>query len=132
MSDYTPSLHRLALLARDRRTMLASLLALYQECEGLSDAELGARLGGDRDALTKLALCLRPRMEAAHFQADVERIAAAAGVSPVALARLVRKALAYEVHGVNTKTTGTYGAAALLAARERDTDEPEPQDHADE
>lgn len=125
MSDYTPSLRRLALLARGRRTMLASLLALYQQREELSEAQLGALLGGDEQTLTRLSLCQRPRMDA-HFRADVERIAAAVGVSPAQLAKLVRAALAYEERGV---VSGA--AAALLAARDRDTNMPEQQDPAD-
>lgn len=127
MSDYTPSLHRLAQLARDQRTLLAGLLVLYEEQEGLTEEDVAALLGADRDALTKLALCQRPRMEAAHFRADIERIASYAQVSPTPLAKLVRAAVAFEQRvGATARVS-----RILLAARDRDADEPEQKDPAD-
>lgn len=124
MSDYTPSLHRLAQLARDQRTLLAGLLVLYEEQENLKEPELAALLGADRDALTKLALCQRPRMEAAHFRNDIERIADYAQVSATQLARLVRAAVVYEKRAADTSAN----RPILLAARDHETGEPEQKD----
>jgi len=124
MSDYTPSLHRLAKLARDQRTLLAGLLVLYQDQEQLSDPALGELLGGGESSLTKLALCQRPRMEAAHFRSDIERIADYAQVSATQLARLVRAAVVYEKRAADTSAN----RPILLAARDHETGEPEQKD----
>lgn len=129
MSDYTPTLHRLARLARERHTLLAGLLAIYQGQEGLDEAKLVAFLKGDVNSLSLLALCRRPRTDTVNFRPDVERVAAYANVNPTQLAKLVRAATAYEercrVVGSTTQI--------LLAARDRDeTDEPdESQDSTD-
>jgi hypothetical protein len=114
----------LAQLARDQRTLLAGLLVLYEEQENLKEPELAALLGADRDALTKLALCQRPRMEAAHFRNDIERIADYAQVSATQLARLVRAAVVYEKRAADTSAN----RPILLAARDHETGEPEQKD----
>jgi hypothetical protein len=129
MSDYTPTLHRLARLARERHTLLAGLLAIYQDEERWNEAQLAAFLQGDINALLLLALCRRPRTDTVNFRPDVERIAAYTDVNATQLAKLIRAAAAYEerrcVDGSRRQT--------LLAARDRDeTDEPdESQDSTD-
>jgi hypothetical protein len=129
MSDYTPTLHRLARLARERHTLLAGLLAIYQDQEGLNETQLAAFLKGDLNTLSRLALCRRPRTDAVNFRPDVEQIAAYTNVNATQLAKLIRAATAYEerrrVDGSITR--------ALLAARDRDeADEPyESQDSTD-
>jgi hypothetical protein len=116
MSEYTPTLHRLARLARERHTLLAGLLAIYQDQESLNEAELAAFLKGDASALLRLALCRRPRTDPVNFRPDVERIATYANVNATQLAKLIRAAAACEErHRVVGSTT-----QILLAARDRD------------
>ena len=91
MNDYTPSLDRLASLARERPNLLAGPLALYKEQEGLDDQQLAALLGCEVEALSRLALCERPR-EAPHFREDVERIARYIHADIMQLAMLIRAA----------------------------------------
>jgi hypothetical protein len=122
MSDYTPTLHRLARLARERHTLLAGLLAIYQAQEGWKEAQLAAFLKGDINALSLLALCRRPRTDTVHFRPDVERIAAYVHVDATRLAKLIRAAMAYEER---RRVVGS-SAQTLLAARDRDeADEPD-------
>lgn len=123
MNDYTPSLQRLASLARTHPTLLAGPLALYKEQEGLSDEQLASLLHCDIGALPKLALCERPR-EAPHFRADVERIAAYIHADVAQLAHVIRAAEAraalHQHSGTNTPT--------LLAARDQEGDEDNSND----
>lgn len=127
MNNDILQLQRLARLARERPTLLAEFLAIYQKQEGWNDVQLAAFLQGDVNVLPLLALCRRPRTN--NFRPDVEQIAAYAGVSAPQLAKLVRAATAYEErHRVTGSTIQT-----LLAARDRDeTDElDEYQDSTD-
>jgi hypothetical protein len=129
MSDYTPTLHRLARLARERHTLLAGLLAIYQDQEGLNEAQFAAFLKGTVNAMSLLALCRRPRTDTVNFRPDVERIAAYASVDATQLAKLIRAATAYEER---SRIVGSR-MRILLAARDRDeTYEPdESQDFTD-
>jgi len=120
MNEYKPSLARLALLARKRSKLLASLLAIYQEQEGADDQQLAKILGCDLEALPRLALCQRPR-PAPHFREDIERIASYAQVQSLQLVRVIRSAEAIE-HARQTQ-----GTSFLMAARdhsEETTDKP--------
>lgn len=109
--------------AAGRAFFLASVLLPYAEAEGLDDAALAERLGCRPVDLARLLFCRRPRREAPHFRADVERIAAAFGLAAERLAELVRAADA----------VSAFRAAApraesgwLAAARDRGP-EPEPE-----
>ena len=121
MNDYSPSLDRLALLARERPNLLAGPLTLYKEQEGLDDQQLAAFLGCQVDDLPRLALCERPRQEAPHFHEDIERIADYIHADMMQLARLIRAAEAREVF--SQRPGGA--APTLLAARDyEDAEEP--------
>src|SRR6266487_977046 len=115
MNDYTPSLDRLALLAREHSNLLAGPIALYKEQEGLDDQQLAAMLGCEVEALSRLALCERPR-EAPHFREDVERIARYIHADTMQLAMLIRAAeTRYALRQQQGVTSPT-----LLAARDYD------------
>lgn len=114
MNEYTPSLTRLAELARTRSEFLASLLAVYQEQKKLNDQQLAEFLGCEVAALTHLALCQRPR-PFPDFRHDVERIALHVQANPLQLAKLVRDAESLE------DMRQEQGQASLLAARDYDT-----------
>lgn len=113
MNEYTPSLDRLAALARERLNLLAGPLALYKEQEGLDDQQLAAMLGCEIEAVSRLALCERPR-QAPHFREDVEHIAGYIHADTMQLAMLIRAAESREALRQGT------GAASptLLAARD--------------
>lgn len=115
MSNYRPSLDRLAQLAQARPNLLAGPLKLYKEQEGLDDEQLAARLGCDVEALARLALCERPR-PAPHFREDVGRIARYIQADAVQLALLIRAA---ETRESLTRNTGA-SSPTLLAARDND------------
>ena len=117
MNDSTLSLRRLALLARTRSTLLAGILALYQEQEGLSDEQLATLLGCNIESLPKLALCERPR-EAPYFRQDVERIATYINADVKQLVGVIRTA---EARAALQQRSGTI-TPTLLAARDHEED----------
>lgn len=123
MNDSTLSLHQLALLARTRPALLAGILALYQEQEGLSDVQLAALLHCDIESLPKLALCERPR-EAPYFRQDVERIAAYIHADVKQLANVIRAA---EARAALQQRSGTT-SPTLLAARDHEEDKDDSSD----
>jgi hypothetical protein len=102
---------------------------LYKEQEGLDDEQLAALLGCEPSALTRLALCERPR-PAPHFREDVERIATYIHADLMQLARLIRAAESREALSKRPGET----SPALLAARDYEefeevhTDGEEPSD----
>lgn len=109
--------NRLDALARrvqDDPDFLASALADYARSEGLSDAELAARLGCDVRQLSKLRLCRRPRLEPDALQQDVTRIALAFSLDETVLLEAVRRADA-----LSALRTSDAQAGLLMAARDR-------------
>lgn len=122
MNNHSPSLNRLAQLARARPNLLAGLLTLYKEQEGLDDQQLATLLGCDIKALPKLALCERPR-QAPHFGEDVKRIADYVHADMMQLARLIRASESREAFSQGSGAT----SPTLLAARDSE-DEDEPSD----
>src|SRR5579859_6599133 len=119
MSNYSPSLARLVLLAQGRPDLLAWPLGLYQDQEGLNDQQLAARLGCSIEALSRLALCERPR-SAPHFREDVERIAHYIQADMVQLAMVIRAAESREALRQHTATTQDPARQMLLAARDNE------------
>jgi hypothetical protein len=113
MNRNSPSLERLAQLAQGRPNLLAGALSLYKEQEGLDDEQLAALLGCEPAALSRLALCERPR-PAPHFREDVERIATYIHADLMQLAMLIRAA---ESREALSKRPGE-ASPALLAARD--------------
>jgi hypothetical protein len=86
---------------------------LYQKQEGLDDEQLAALLGCEPAALSRLALCERPR-PAPHFREDVERIATYINADLMQLAMLIRAAESREALSKRPGET----SPALLAARD--------------
>ena len=102
MADYVPKLARLARLARERASFMASLLAIYQAQEELGDAELAQFLEMHVERLPLLALCRRPRIDAGNWDSDIEQIATYTKVNAARLAQLVQAATAYEAGLMHT------------------------------
>lgn len=129
MNRNSPSLERLAQLAQRRPNLLAGALMLYKEQEGLDNEQLAALLVCEPAALSRLALCERPR-PAPHFREDVERIAAYIHADLMQLAMLIRAAESREALSKGPGET----SPALLAARDYEefeevrTGEEEPSD----
>lgn len=115
MKHYTPSLHRLAMLAKERPNLLAGPLERYKEQEGLDDEQLAAILGCEIEAIARLALCERPRT-VPQFREDVERIAIYIHADMLQLAMLIRAAEAREAFSHKSSVA----PPALLAARDRE------------
>jgi len=123
MNRSSSSLERLAQLAQGRPHLLAGALMLYKEQEGLDDEQLAALLRCEPSALTRLALCERPR-PAPHFREDVERIAAYIHADLMQLAMLIRAAESREALGKRPgETSPDYGEF-----EEVHTDGEEPSD----
>ncbi|MGH2496656.1 MAG: hypothetical protein ACRDIV_18300 [Ktedonobacteraceae bacterium] len=121
MKHYKPSLDRLARLARERPNLLAGPLQLYKEQEGLNNEQLAVLLKCEPEALSRLALCERPR-PAPHFREDVERIAAYIHADMLQLAMVIRAAETREA----LTSRPTTARPMLLAARDHEESE-EPQ-----
>lgn len=125
MASKPSTMSNLVRLARSHSALMAGLLYLYQETEGLSDEALAQYLQCDMDALPRLALCRRPR-PAPQFRQDIEQIARFTGAKPFKLMRLIRAAESRQAFRA-TATTAT-----LLAARDREElDEPSRLDPGD-
>jgi transcriptional regulator with XRE-family HTH domain len=118
MKHYRPSLDRLAQLAQQRPNLLAGPLHLYKEQEGLDDEQLATMLGCELEALSRLALCERPR-PTPHFREDVERIAAYIHADMLQLAMLIRAAESREALSHRPGTA----RPTLLAARDHNEHE---------
>jgi hypothetical protein len=124
MKHYKPSLDRLALLAQERPNLLAGPLHFYKEQEGLGDEQLAALLGCELEALSRLALCERPR-PAPHFREDVERIATYIHADMLQLAMVIRAAESREALSHRPAPA----RPTLLAARDyEEAEEPQAPD----
>lgn len=111
---------------------LAAALDAYARSERLDERGLARALGCAPATLTPLRLCRRPRPEPAAFRADVERIAGRFGVDAATLAQLVRRADALDgLRGGTASGVGRDDAGLLLAARDREDDEPPDGDTGD-
>ncbi len=120
MKHDRPSLEFLAQLAEERSNLLAGPLSLYKEQEGLDDQQLAIILGCEPAALTRLALCERPR-PAPYFRKDVERIATYIHADLLQLAMLIRAAESREALG--RKRGSSSAPPTLLAARDHEDSE---------
>lgn len=114
MNNNKPSLDRLALLAKERTTLLAGPLNLYMEQEKLDDQQLAAMLHCEPAAITRLALCERPRPNP-HFREDVERIARYIHADFLQVAMVIRAAESRAAFSTRASTS----LPSLLAARDR-------------
>ncbi|HLZ71484.1 MAG TPA: hypothetical protein VKV26_16400 [Dehalococcoidia bacterium] len=93
---------------------LGQVLDEYARSEALDDDGLAAALHCRRADLNLLRLCLRPRLEPAHFRGDIEEIAARFGADGAVLAEAVRRSDALAALRGAPAAQGT-----LLAARDR-------------
>lgn len=127
MKHYEPSLNRLITLAKGRSNLLAGLLTLYKEQEGLDDEQLAQRLGCEIEAIARLALCERPR-SGPHFREDVQRIATYIHADMLQLAMLIRALEAREAFSHQSSAT----SPTLLAARDHEESENDEDRSLDE
>jgi hypothetical protein len=91
--------HRAANQARLDAACLGSLLALYQQHEGISEQELARRLWCSMAALDDISLCLRPdrgEENGAAFKRYVRLVANVAGVPAHLLGAVLGDALSLE------------------------------------
>ncbi len=96
---------------------LGYLLAIYQQHEGLNDAELARKLGCSFEALDDLSLCLRPERneeDGIAFRRYARLAADVAGVPVHLLGPVVRDALRFErEEQAITQQDGESGSASL-------------------
>ena len=107
-------LRRAAERARTRPEFLAQALALYQEIEGMTEANLREQLGITKENWPRLELCLRPQADS--FLDDVTQIAKAFGIDRALLASIIRRV---DAVGSFQKREQPGQSGALLAARTR-------------
>ena len=106
----------LAMRVRDEVFFLASALSEYARSENLEEPGLMMLLNCSSDTLTRLRLCRRPRPDAPHFMADVDRIASRFDIQAEILAEIVRRADALVV----LRRASDSNNGVLKAARDRD------------
>lgn len=94
---------------------VASVLREYAHGEGLTEADLAARLGIPEEDLDRLRLCRCPDPAAPDFRRDLERIAAHTGAQPGVLAQIIR-----QVASLNTLRQAEHADGGLRAARDRE------------
>ena len=112
MTSRTESLARRVQVDPD---FFAFALADYARSEDLNDSALASQLGVDAQQLTRLRLCLKPRPDPGHFQADIDRIASAFGVPDDLLLAIVRRSDA-----LAALRDAEDEAGILMAARDRE------------
>jgi hypothetical protein len=94
----------------------------YSEMNEMTEIELARYLECSPDALTKLALCLRPDPGQSSFRANVEQIAKHCGASSQRIAVLLREVDAIRAMRKGSRLQMTPAQAApglLMAARDR-------------
>jgi hypothetical protein len=113
----------LAQRVADDPAFLAHALAEHAQGHGLDDAALAEALGCAVGQLPALRLCLRPRADPAHFLDDITEIVARFGVVEDTLIEVVRYADA--LLAIRGQTMA--GSGLLMAARDREPDEDDPE-----
>lgn len=86
--------HRAALMTTTEPAFMGSVLARYQQIEGIDTEALARHLRISPDRLDALALCRRPRLD--QFRGDIDAIATRFGADPGTLARVLREIAAIE------------------------------------
>jgi hypothetical protein len=119
--DLTLLRSRAALMTATNPAFLGSVLARYQQIEGLDPEGIARYLRVSAHRLDALALCRLPRPN--HFAEGIDSIATRFDVDPLALARMLREVAAIEA--LSGDTTGEWLQAA------RDVDEPDRQSESD-
>lgn len=102
-------------------------LAKHRETEGLSAADLAAKLGTDARGLALVAVCAAPRPDA--FAADTAAVAVRCGVDPGVLANVLRQEQGFAAWSNPSPTRPATDAGWLIAAH--DADQPPPGDDDD-
>jgi len=118
----TKHLEALACRLSKNPKFFASPLAAFALSEDLDDAALAERLKCTRENLTMIRLCRAP--EADRFAVDIDEVATRFTADAQALAAAVRHGQAVErMRARQPEQTG----GMLLAARDDDRPDPEPQ-----
>jgi hypothetical protein len=108
-------LRHIARRARSEQPLWASLMAVIEDHEGVSTADLAQRLGVPEQEMPRLALCRRPRP---HDEAgDLARTASFIGANAGELAKMYRLGQAIEALAASEPT------ALRKAARRHDDDD---------
>ena len=108
--------------AAAREGYIAYFLEKYKEYERLGEETLIERLGCSSAAYYRMALNRAPQQDNANFRDHLQRIAHAAGVSPVELARIIRRVWALQ--RLSEAKPISSESQMLLAARDRERQEP--------
>ncbi len=120
-------LARLAKRLNEDTEYMASILAMYQICERLTDQSLSELLGISPGMLARLALCKRPNPESADFAQQVRKLADFTGADVGAIANLIRqiealeamKVLSKKQFGQSERWSMAASQGLLAAARDR-------------
>lgn len=143
-SDTLYHLERLARKLRANPDYMASVLAVYQQHEQLSEAALAHRLSIDSTQLTRLALCKRPNTQSVNFPEQIHQIAIYVGAGEIALAQIIRLVESLQVFSslaagekpvTSTATPESMMSGLLSAARDRqedDSKEPQQDDETED
>lgn len=124
---------RLARRLEANPEFLAAAFRRYRDVQRVDDAGLAHLLGADPDDLPRIALCRRPRQDAADpglFRRDVEAIAEDFTLDQMRLAEVVR--FVDVVDAIAVASPGAVDAGFLAAAKERAAEERAAYDERDE
>lgn len=115
---------------------MASILAVYQKQERLSDEALVAQLRSTPEMMVRLALCKRPEATSSRFADQVRQIAAYTNLDAAQLAQMIRQVdsltrLSEQPRATQSEATGAktsrFYPGLLAAARDRtEADEDDP------
>lgn len=121
---------------------MASILAVYQKQERLSDEALAAQFKSTPEMMVRLALCKRPETTSSRFADQVRQIATYTNLDAAQLAQMIRQVdslakLSEQPKATRPGTTSTKTAqfypGLLAAARDRtEADEDDPASGATE
>ena len=106
--------------AREVSSFVAYALAVYQQSNKQSEAQIAEWLGCSVDEFQKLGLCRRPMGKDVTFRREVEQVANFAGADPVKLAQILRAS--ESIIAFRDAPQGSHGTQRLRQAARKAVD----------
>ena len=134
MSEKTPIdlLKHAAKRASTHPFFFAGYLDRFRLHRGMQEDDLADFLGCSVELLPKIALCRQPDPEDSNFHSDVHKIADAFGVHVDRLVQLIREVDSLKaIGGAASFLEQITLQGLMMAARDRDTEEPDQEEPED-
>lgn len=113
MSKQAQYFNLLQIKASSKSKYIAYYIDQYRQYEQIDEASMKSFLCCSNENYFKLSMCLAPDTEAEDFKQRVDKIAAFANASPLAVIRMLKR--------VNTLQSFDYSESMLMAARKKDS-----------